>query len=731
MGHISHKENKIHRVNPPKISDNSPSWLNLTGDWTWHSVLPTTLTFESAIISFAIGIGLYFGLPFEPDWRIGFVLTCTLAFLYSVISRYFTIAFGFWRMLCLSFIFICLGLTRAGHHTQSLNTTFLSDYRQGYLVTGWIEAVEKSGKGFRWQLRVNEISQLRSGKNIQNKPLRVRIKADVNGFEVGTTIRIKTLMTAPPGPVVPGGYDPARRAYYSGFGGYGFAIGKAERVESYTATRTESASKAIARFRYNLADRIRSNSPKETSGLQAALLTGVRSYVPEQQTEALRIAGLAHVLAISGLHMGLLAGSGYFLATLGFAMIAPLSRRYDVRKFAALVGMAMATAYLLLSGVGVSTQRAYIMAIIVFAAILLDRRAFSIRSVALAAIITLFLHPESLTSAGFQMSFAAATALVTFYTYWRRMGFETYEKGFMASIKRNLIGLSLTSVVAGAATAGFGALHFNRIARYSLIGNILAMPVFTALVMPAALAALLALPFGLEKYPLWIMGQGIDLILIISNWVASLPNSLLYLPSVPNPVIALFGIGFAVICVARPILKSLGLLAIIVCVTIGYFQSIPDMRVSDTGKIAFWNEAQDALLVERIRTDRYGREQFIQRAGRNDVKFGKYSDGTALCDSQACRFNIKGHVISIVNNPEGLEEECDRAALIILTKRQSGPVSRRACQARLLDETDFKTLGATDVYVKPNGIVLKHSNPKSRRGRPWSNGTAPIWEKSQ
>lgn len=654
-----------------------------------------------------------------------------MALLYYGVGRNFTNTSGLWRIFFLSFVFICFGLTRAGHHTHSLNTTFLSDYRQGYLVTGWIEAIEKSGKGFRWQLRVNEISQLRSGKNIQNKPLRVRVKADVDGFEVGTTIRIKTLMTAPPGPVVAGGYDPARRAYYTGFGGYGFAIGKAERVESYTATRAESTSKAIARFRYNLADRIRSKSPKETAGLQAALLTGVRSYVPEQQTEALRIAGLAHVLAISGLHMGLLAGSGYFLATLGFAMIAPLSRRYDVRKFAAIVGIAMATAYLLLSGVGVSTQRAYIMAVIVFAAILLDRRAFSIRSVALAAVITLFLHPESLMSAGFQMSFAAATALVTFYTYWRRMGFETYEKGFLASIKRNLIGLSLTSVVAGAATAGFGALHFNRIARYSLIGNILAMPVFTALVMPAALAALLALPFGLEKYPLWIMGQGIDVILIISNWVASLPNSLLYLPSVPNAVIALFGIGFAVICVARPILKSVGLLAIIVCVSIGYFQSIPDMRVSDTGKIAFWNEAQDALLVERIRTDRYGREQFIQRAGRNDVKFGKYSDGTALCDSQACRFNIKGHVISIVNNPEGLEEECDSAALIILTKRQSGPVSRRICQAKLLDETDFKTLGATDVYAKPNGIVLKHSNPKSRQSRPWSNGTAPIWGKSK
>ena len=706
-----------------------PVGLNSDGMPVLPSVLPTSLTFENAVIAFAIGIGIYFGLWFEPDWRVVIGIALALGGIYKFVRRYSPNLSSEASTLCLLAVFIVLGIGRSAHHTQSLDTPFLSEYRQGYLVKGWIEAIEKSGdKAFRWQIRVNEISQLRNKKVMKNKPLRVRVKADVSGFEVGKTIQIKTLMTAPPGPVVPSGYDPARRAFYSGFGGYGFAIGKADAIDPFPATRMERASKQIARIRYNLADRIRAQAPVATSGLQAALLTGVRTYVPKEQTEALRVAGLAHVLAISGLHMGLLAGSGYYLATLGFAMIAPLSRRYDVRKFAALVGIAMATAYLLLSGAGVSTQRAYIMAIIVFVAVLLDRRAFSLRSVAVAVLITLFLHPESLTSAGFQMSFAAATALVVFYGFWRRLGFENYEKGILKSVKRNLIGLSLTSVVAGAATAGFAALHFNRVARYSLIGNMLAMPVFTFLVMPAALAALLLLPLGLETYPLWVMGKGIDLILIISNWVASLKNSLLYLPSVPNSIIALFGIGFAAICVARPVLKWSGAVAILICVGIGYFQSTPDMRVSDTGKIAFWDDAHDALLVERVRTDRYGRDQFIQRAGRNDVKFGKYTDGAALCDKQACRFSIKGQVVSIVTSPESVAEECATAQLIIVTKRQAGPRSRRACQALLLDETGFKTLGATDVYVKPSGVHLKHTKPKSRQSRPWAKGATPIWK---
>ncbi len=725
---VSHKESKIHRGNTQnwreifefefgvlkKTFRNRPPWRN---------IFALSVSFESAIISFALGIGLYFGLPFEPDWRILAILLSVIGGLLLIVQRsekrrYSQIFVGMALGFCLVF-----GVFRAAIHTDMTNTPFLSSEKQIYQITGWIEAIEKSGTGFRWQLRVNEIEHIRYNKKIENKPLRVRVKAKTEGFQVGETITIRAFMSAPPGPVVPDGYDPARRAYFQGFGAYGFAVSTAIRVEAYPSGRMEALSKHLARFRYNLAHKILAQSPEKTAGLQVALLTGVRTYIPKEQTEALRIAGLAHMLAISGLHMGLLAGSGYYLATLGLAVIAPLSSRYDVRKFAAWVGILMATGYLLLSGAGVSTQRAYIMAIIVFAAVLLDRRAISLRSVAFAAWITLFLHPESLTSAGFQMSFAAATALVCFYTYWRQLGFERYERGFIARVRRNFIGITLTSIVAGAATAGFAALQFNRIARYSLLGNLLAMPIFTAVVMPAALLVLCALPFGLEKYPLWLMGQGIDLIFIISKWVAGLNGSVIYLSSVPKPVMALFAMGFTALCIARPFFKGIGVVGILVCIGFIVFAKTPNMRVSDTGKIAFWNSTQTKLWVERIRTDRYGREQFIQRAGRNDVKFSKYTDGLALCDGQACRFDVNGQRVSIVKTPESVVQECTNADLIILTVRNIGPVIRRKCAAKLLDRTDFKSMGAIDIYANTSGLVLKQSNPKSRQTRPWSSGS--------
>ena len=157
--------------------------------------------------------------------------------------------------------------------------------------------------------------------------------------------------------------------------------------------------------------------------------------------------------------MGLLAGGVYAAMVFLMACIVPVSRRIDVRKFAALIGIFAATGYLILSGASVATQRAWIMAVIVFLAVILDRRAISIRSVCVAAFLTLWLHPESLVSVGFQMSFAAVAALVVVYQYWQSFR-PAYSKP--NRIRRSInffTSLSTTSLVAGFATAGFALFH--------------------------------------------------------------------------------------------------------------------------------------------------------------------------------------------------------------------------------------------------------------------------------
>jgi len=698
MGLISHRAIQINRI----IQIKRASFLERL---TRQETTTTQTRFEWGVAAFAVGIGLYFALPFEPNlvWSAILIPVAGLAFWYFRARK--AIASLIWVLLLISF-----GLTRAVWHTQATSAPILSETRSAYTVTGWIEAVEKSSRGYRWRLRVQDIESYRD----ISMPHRVRVKAKTEGYKAGDGVSVRVLMTGPPGPVVPGGYDPARRAYYQKIGGYGFGI--ADPVATHVPG--DGFARKVTRLRYALADRIMANAPDKTAGLQTALLTGVRAYIPDKQTEALRAAGLAHVLAISGLHMGLLAGGAYALATLLLAHINPLARRYDMRKFAAVIGILAATGYLILSGGGVSTQRAYIMAVIVFLAVILDRRAFSIRSVALAALITLTLHPESLISAGFQMSFAAVAALVVVYRQWDNLNKGRYGKGIVRRSLSGVTTLSVTSFVAGAATGGFAILHFNRFANYGLAGNLIAMPVFTFVVMPAALAALIAMPLGLEALPLWVMGQGLNVVLVVAEWVASWDGAVAHLAAAPYWVIGIYGLAFLWLCLGDFRLRVIGVSLITMCIGAWFVAPKPDMRISDVGQVAFWGE--NTLYVGSTRADRYGREQFIQRAGRVGSETLKYKDTLALCDALACRFEIKGKQISIISQPSEVPEECIASDIVILTQRRAGPVARRGCKAVLIDERDFSKYGAQDVYLGGKVVKIKPALTKARQRRPWA-----------
>jgi len=406
------------------------------------------------------------------------------------------------------------------------------------------------------------------------------------------------------------------------------------------------------------------------------------------------------------------------LVTFLLVLISPLSRRYDVRKFAAIAGAMAATGYLILSGASVSTQRAYIMAMIVFLAVILDRRAFSMRSVAVAAAITLLLHPESLISAGFQMSFAAVAALVVVYRKWDSLGKARYRGGIFNRFASGLSTLSVTSVVAGSATAGYAMLHFNRVDKFGLIGNLIAMPLFTFVVMPAALAALMLMPFGLEHWPLQIMGWGLDGVLKVATWIASWDGALARIPAAPGWIIGVYSLGFLWLCIGGNRRRLIGLVSIIGCFTIWTLTPRPDMRVSDTGQVAFWGEG-NMLYVGVARADRYGREQFIQRAGQAKADIVTYEDTLALCDALACRVLVKGKTISVVSQPSEVPEECAESDIVILTNRKAGPVARRKCQAALLDEQVFNEQGAADVYIDTENIRINPAITKGRSKRPW------------
>ncbi|HSF92131.1 MAG TPA: ComEC/Rec2 family competence protein, partial [Paracoccaceae bacterium] len=260
----------------------------------------------------------------------------------------------------------------------------------------------------------------------------------------------------------------------------------------------------------------------------------------------LRASNLAHLLAISGLHMGLLTGFVFGLLRL---ILVPLALWFPVKKWAAVAALLAGLGYLTLSGATVATQRAFIMTAVVFLAIILDRPALTLRSVALAATLILIVRPESLVEAGFQMSFAATTALVSVFEGLRSSGLWRKITKNRWRITKGFLALTTTTLVAGTATAPFSAIHFNQISNYGFAANLLAVPAMSLAIMPAAVIAAVATPLGLQAIPLSIMGAAIEWVLVVAKYFADRPGGVTYIIAPTVSVLPLFAIGGLALCI--------------------------------------------------------------------------------------------------------------------------------------------------------------------------------------
>lgn len=671
--------------------------------WFHHfGIIHYVTIFDLYVITFGAGIMLYFTVPFEmPLMETVIVYAVLLGTL--ILTRHQKTHYVLRQNFMFMAVFI-FGIANAGFHTLSEHTVFLPDYDKGYDVTGWVEGQDQGRTGPRWMIRVTHL------EGFDTPPKRLRIRGKGEGVSVGDYITVRAVMKGPLYPATPHGYNARRAAYFNGLAGSGYAVKALNKIENKLNKGQRNWQRSLVRYRYGLAERIEAQSPVNTAGLQAALITGLRHGISDSHVSALRASGLAHILAISGLHMAIFAGSFYSLMAWGFASIPSFARSRDVRKYAAFAGIMAASFYLLISGASVATQRAYIMAVILFLAVILDRQALSTRSVSIAAFITLFLHPESLLSVGFQMSFAAVLALVVVYRYWSdwkaRQGW-VFINSLALRIRNGFVSLSVTSFVAGAATGLFAVMQFQKWAKYGLFGNLAAMPVFTFLVMPMALATFLLLPFGLERFPLWVMGKGLDQVVWVAGHIESLPNAIFAIKKPPVGYVGLYAACFLLVCLGRRGLKAIGLSLGLILAVFWVNSSVPVLRISAAGHVT-WQSDDGVYFALNRRADRFRRDQFLRQNGDPDAEIVKASRLDS-CDTQGCFLKLRGKSIVIIETPDLLSEACSMAELVILQKRQAGPRSKYLCEADIIDPVSLNNSGALDIYAGRSGWEFKQS----------------------
>lgn len=513
-----------------------PSALARAGWFVW---LPVWLSF---------GIGMWFALRFQPGpvhyATAGAAGLAGLA-LWGVAPRWGgRIGWGLvdgMRLGGLALVVAALGFGLSGLRAAQVDAPVLG-WRYYGPVEGRVIEVDRSARD---RIRIT-LDQVSLGKiSAPRTPERVRLSlSGKEGTQAVPTpgARVRTLghVSPPPGPAAPGAFDYRRQAWFERLG----AIGYTRNPIEVLTPAPEGGAMWLPRLRRALSAGMQAAIPGQEGAVAAALMTGDRSAISEATNALMRDSNLYHIVSISGLHMSMLAGFLYAGLRAALAGMAAWSGRglvVPVHKIAALVALAGAAFYMALADGGVATERAFVMVAVMLGAIIVDRRAISLRTVSLAALILLVLSPEALTQAGFQMSFAATVALILNAGPWARWSPR------LPALLRPPALLLISSLVAGLATTPLAALHFGRMSDYGLLANLLAVPVMGAVVMPAGVIAALLAPLGLAQPALWVMGLGTGWMLDVARYVAGISGSVTMVPAPPGIVLPLLGLGGALL----------------------------------------------------------------------------------------------------------------------------------------------------------------------------------------
>ena len=659
----------------------------------------------------ASGIGCYFSLPVEPYWAFApFFLLLFIA------GLFFLPRAG--RYCLLALILMLVGFCAAQLRVSMVHTPMLEKAMDFADVEGRVIHIEPLEKGVRILLDNVHIEDIEP----EATPRRIRVKVwDGEALRVGHRVKALAGLNPPSSSVIPRGFDFQRYMYFQGIGASGFTYRTPEILEDIVGLRLLDI---VQDLRGKVVSNIQDHLQPPLSELAMALLVGQKRAIDESDLDAIRASGLAHMLAISGLHIGLFAGFIFFGARLLMACLPAFALRYPIKKYAAVLAIMGAFFYMLLAGATIPSQRAMITVAVVFSAILLDRSAISLRVVAFAAFTILLFFPESLLSVSFQMSFAAVTCLVAFYDWLRPVWSRLHRRGgVLRRCALYLLGVSITTVVATFATAPFTLFHFQTLAVYGLLANFICVPILAFMIMPCAVIALLSMPFGLEGPALSVMAPALRAMLDIAYNVAHIDGSVLRIPQW-----SFISLVFVVLSVLSVILlrSHLRIIAACICLVLAFinFQlKQPDIIISLEFDLVAFRSDEQHLLVSSRRTDAFSRDNWEAALGfepgssqalpREGVIEG--GDFTLFCAEIGCRLERGGYKISYLRevNARGFVEECGWADVII-SREDLGDCP----YAQVITRWDVYAQGAHSLMLDPEGVRVVRSED-FRGNRPW------------
>ena len=662
-------------------------------------------------IAFGTGIAFYFTADHEPiRW-----VTAMTATIFAAI------AFGLRRHKIFPALVmiaaIAAGFAVATWRTALVGHGVLARPMYSVSLSGFVEARDIRERTDRFVLRVTQMDAPRSSVKLERVRLSVR---KGTAPDVGSFVELKARLQPPLAPLRPGSYDFARDMFFQGIGASGFVTGAIKTSEPPVGGGLALRYAAVMQGLRDAIDaRIRTTLDGDKRAIATALLTGRRDAITTPVNDAMFISGLGHVLSISGYHMAVVAGVVFFAIRALLALFPALTAAYPIKKWAAAAALAAAAFYLLLSGAEVATQRSFFMTAVVLIAVMVDRRAVTFRTLAVAAMIVLVMAPEALVHPSFQMSFAATLGLVALVQIGMPRLFAKPDHSATARVAlwggREIMTLAFASLVAGFATTPYAAFHFHRVTPYGVLANLAAMPVVSALVMPAGMLGLLAMPFGLDGVFWWLMGVGIDWMIVVTEWVAALPGAIGRMAAFGIGPLIGASIGIVLLGLLRTPLRWSGAVVLLASTLWALAIPQPEILISadghnvgvrgKDGRLHLMRTAKDAFLVK---------EWLAADADPRLPADATLAQGVS-CDEAGCVVEMAGGALAtLALRPEALDDDCERAALIV-TARQ--PPSN--CAAPVISADRSRRQGAMVLRRTRDGFAVEAAKPKGF-DRPWS-----------
>jgi competence protein ComEC len=528
-----------------------------------------------------------------------------------------------------------------------------------------LQRIEQPAEGrVRLVLATREPDGARAIKVRVNVPL----EQDRPGLTEGALVRLQARLMPPAPPMLPGGYDFARAAWFEGLAATGSVQGEMELVEA------GAGGALLPSLQRRLSEHIRSRLGGTPGAIAAAFASGDRGAISPDDEEAMRDSGLTHLLSVSGLHVSAVVAVAYLLAIRLLALWPWLALRVRLPLVAAGVAALAGVAYTLLTGAQVPTVRSCVGAVLVLIALALGREPLSLRMVAVGAMVVLLLWPEALVGPSFQMSFAAVIAIVALAGAAPVRAFlSPREEGWPTWIGRRTAMLLLTGVVIEVALMPIVLFHFHRAGLYGALANVIAIPLVTFVSMPLIALALLLDAVGAGGPVWWLAGQSLELLLAIAHFTAGQPGAVRLMPQMSGLAFALFVAGGLWLALWRGQSRFAGLLPVALATGLLMATPVPDVLISGDGRHVGITGG-DRLLVLRETKSEFTRDNMLELAGVGGEPFALIEWPGAQCSRDFCVVAIEraGRTWQVlmsrnrqVVTERALAAACERADIVV------------------------------------------------------------------